>query len=123
MEHLLDWSMNHDAASLSNILVRLTNPEKEIRAAAIEAARQFGSSNAIPALTAAANATDDIREKIECLEAAEFLTLPPLAFSRPPAELQAQMEAQAVARQKELNPLGETAPNPPVEMPASNQQP
>lgn len=115
--------MNHDNTSFSNILVRLTSKDQEIRAAAIEAARQFGSSNAIPALTAAADATDDLREKIECLDAAEFLTLPALPFASPPAGLQEEMEARAIARQKELNPIGETTPNPPVEMPASNQQP
>lgn len=121
VEQLLDWSMNKDSASLSNILVRLISKDQEIRAAATEAARQFGSTSAIPALKTAAAATDDLREKIEYLEAAEFLTLPALPFANPPAGLQEEMEVRALARQKEL--IGETAPNPPVEMPASNHQP
>jgi hypothetical protein len=121
VEQLLEWSMVHEPASLSNILASLTSPEKEIRAAAVEAARQFDSTNAISALKAAANATDDLREKIECLEAAEFLTLPALPFSHPPAELQEQMEAQALARQKELNESREQPPNAPPAMPVPNQ--
>lgn len=121
MNQLLDWSMNKDDASLSNILVRLTSSDKEVRAAAIEAAQQFGSTNAIPALKAAADASDDLREKIEYLEAAELLTLPPLPFNSPPAGLQEEMEAQALARQKELTSSGEQIPDTPA-LPNSGQQ-
>ena len=50
IDRLQQWSMNDDPASLSNILADLTSPEKEIRDAAIEATKEFGSTNAIPAL-------------------------------------------------------------------------
>jgi HEAT repeat protein len=75
--------MNDDPASLSNILADLTNPEKEIRDAAIEAAKQFGSTNAIPTLKAVAANTTDTEEQIALLEAANFLSLPPVDFSQP----------------------------------------
>jgi type IV secretory pathway VirB10-like protein len=78
MGRLQDWSMNSDPASLSNILADLTNSEKDIREAAIEATKQFGSTNAIPALKAAAINSTDTDEQIEMLQAANFLTLPPL---------------------------------------------
>ena len=68
--------MNDDPASLSNILADLTNPEKKIREAATDATKQFGSTNAIPALKAAVETTDDPQEKAAYLEAADFLSLP-----------------------------------------------
>ena len=75
-DRLQQWSMNDDSASLSSILADLTNPEKAIREAAIEAAQQFGSTNAIPTLNAAAANTTDPEEKAALLEAAHFLSLP-----------------------------------------------
>jgi hypothetical protein len=79
-ERLQEWSMNDDPASLSKILADLTSSEKEVRDAAIEATKQFGSTNAIPALKAAANATEDTQEKIALLEAADFLSLPSISL-------------------------------------------
>jgi len=76
INRLEEWSMNNDPASLSNILADLTNSDKEVREAAVDATKQFGSTNAIPALKVAANNTDDLQEKIAMLEAANFLTLP-----------------------------------------------
>jgi len=86
-DRLQQWSMNDDPASLSNILADLTNPEKEIRDAAIEAAKQFGSTNAIPALKAAADHTEDLAEKIDLLKAAEFLTVPAMDLNGPHVDL------------------------------------
>ena len=82
-DRLQQWSMNDDPASLSNILADLTNPEKEIRDAAIEAAKQFGSTDAIPTLKAVAANTTDTEEQIALLEAANFLSLPPVDFRQP----------------------------------------
>jgi HEAT repeat protein len=53
IDRLQDWSMNDDAESLNHIVADLTSPEKEIREAAIEATKQFGSADAISALKAA----------------------------------------------------------------------
>lgn len=109
VERLQELSMNDDAASLSNILAALTNPAKEIREAAIDAAKQFGDTNAIPALKAAADATDDLQEKIAFLEAADFLTISPVEFDGPissptpeQVQLQIQKKAQRDARQQML---------------------
>ena len=103
---LLDWSMNEDPASLSNILADLTNPEKEIRDAAIEATKQFGSSNAIPTLKEVAANTTDTQEQIDLLEAANFLSLPSLVVTPQPAQTMEQMKAAAQqARQAHQNRL------------------
>jgi hypothetical protein len=83
VNRLYELAMNNDPASLSNILTDLRNPHPEIREAAIEATKEFGSTNAIPALLAAAESTDDLQEKIAYLEAAHFLTLPPIDFGTP----------------------------------------
>ena len=105
-DRLLDWSMNDDPASLSNILADLTHPEKEIRDAAIEATKQFGSTNAIPTLKEVAANTTDTGEQIDLLEAANFLTLPSLPLSTQPAQTMEQMKAAAQqARQAHQNRL------------------
>jgi len=99
-DRLQEWSVNDDPASLSNILADLTNSDKEIRVAAIEAAKQFGSADAIPALKAAAETTDDVREKIDYLEAADFLSLPGISDSNvqlplTPEQIQANAQRDA----------------------------
>jgi len=93
-DRLQQWSLNNDRASLSNILADLTNSEKEVREAAIEAAKQLGSTNAIPTLKAVAANTDDTQEKIALLEAADFLALPSISFDRP-ATKRTQQQIQA----------------------------
>jgi hypothetical protein len=75
-ERLAVLAMNSDAESLSNILADLTSPEKEIRMAAIEAAKQFDSTNAIPVLKAMAEQATDLEEANALAEAVEFLELP-----------------------------------------------
>jgi hypothetical protein len=98
VNRLQDWSLNDDPESLSNILADLTNSVKEVREAAIDAAEQFGSTNAIPALKAAAQTTDDLQEKIAYLEAADFLSLPSLPHDSQPAKTLEQMKAEAQAK-------------------------
>lgn len=97
VEQLQDWSRNEDAASLTSILNDLTNSEKEIRVAAVEAAKQFGSRDAIPALKAAATNTEEPHEKVALLDAADFLALPSMS------ELRAQRQSASPAN-SEQNP-------------------
>ena len=104
---LQDWSMNDDAESLNHIVAGLTSPEKEIREAAIEATKQFGSKDAIPALQAAVAGATDIDEKIALLDAADFLALPTLADAGVPTPptpdqlqaIQEQRQRQAARKQ------------------------
>lgn len=65
-----------DPASLQVILGELTNSTRAIRQAALDAAVQFGSREAIPKLKEAADATADPREKVAFLDAADYLELP-----------------------------------------------
>jgi len=117
-DRLQQLSMKDDAASLSNILADLTNPEQDVRAAAIEAAKQFGSTNAIPALQAAADNTEDPQEKRDLLEAAEFISLPSANFmgsgtSTPltPAQQQALANSKAKAQARRDAQLQKRAGN------------
>lgn len=71
--------MSDNPDSLAIILSELNNREPRIRQAALEAATQFGSRDAIPALVDAASRTDDPEEKSSLLKASEFLNLPKLA--------------------------------------------
>jgi hypothetical protein len=99
IDRLNEWSRNSDPQSLSNILADLTSPQKDVREAAIEAAKQFGSTNAIPALKAAAINSTDTDEQIEMLQAANFLTLPPIAITPPtPEQIQAAAQRHAQAQ-------------------------
>ena len=73
---LQDLAMDEDPKSLQIILSELTNRDPEIRQAAVDAAVQFGSRDAIPRLTDAASQTEDAGERAAILEAAEYLKLP-----------------------------------------------
>jgi hypothetical protein len=83
VERLSNWAMNNDPESLSNIVNDLVSPEKDIRVAAINAAKQFESPDAIPALKAAAVAAVNAgngQEAVDMLEAADWLALPTVEF-------------------------------------------
>ena len=126
---LQDLSTQDDPASLSAILNDFTNPEKEVRLAAIEATKQFGSKEAIPTLQASVADATDTDEKIALLEAADFLALPTLAdvggqSPLTPDQLQAlqeQRQRQAARKQFLLQKQGQdqNAPLPP----GQNSQP
>jgi HEAT repeat protein len=73
---LQDLAMDNDPKSLQVILSELTNRDPEIRQAAVDAAVQFGSRDAIPKLTDAASQTDDAVERAQMLQAADYLKLP-----------------------------------------------
>ena len=73
---LSDLGAQDDTASLDAILSELTNRDPDIRKAALDAAIQFGSRDAIPKLTEAASQTDDVHEKTALYNAIEFLQLP-----------------------------------------------
>jgi hypothetical protein len=129
-ERLFEWERNDDPQSLSNILADLTNPEKEIRMAAIEATKQFGSSSAIPTLQQLAQNTADAGEQTALLEAADFLSLTPISDSsvqlpKTPAQVQAeqqkiaQMEAQKQTR-KQQQSAQQQAPPPPTQAGPNN---
>jgi hypothetical protein len=75
---LQDLGMENDAASLDTILSELDNGDPSIRQAAVEAAVQFGSRDAIPRLMKAAAQADDPKDKSAILDAIEFLNLPTL---------------------------------------------
>jgi HEAT repeat protein len=75
---LSDLAMNDDRDSLNSILDELTNRDPEIRTAALEAAKQFGSRDAIPKLMDAVQQMEDPREQVAIIEAIEWLRLPSL---------------------------------------------
>jgi hypothetical protein len=76
---LQDLAMENDSASLNIILSELTNRDREIRSAAIDASVQFGSREAIPALSEAAPQIEDADQKAAIHEAIDYLQLPALS--------------------------------------------
>jgi hypothetical protein len=78
---LMDLAMTDDPESLKTILSEVSNPEGEIRKAAIEATKQFGSTNAIPKLEDAL-ASADPADKQDLREAIDFLKLPSFLAKR-----------------------------------------
>jgi len=126
IERLQDLQMKDDAGSLSNIVADLTSPDKEIREAAIEATKEFGSADAIPSLKAAAASADDVEDQIAYLEAAEFLSLPSIDFSgtaTPPTPEQIQLEqrkAAALLARHQAQVQAQTPQNAPEQNPPDN---
>jgi hypothetical protein len=82
IDKLQELQANDDAQSLHAILADLTNSDKTIRAAAIEATTQFGSRDAIPVLKDLAARTPDPDEKQQLQDAADFLALPSITELR-----------------------------------------
>jgi HEAT repeats len=79
---LQELQTRDDVQSLQAILGELTNSDKTIRQAAIDATTQFGSRDAIPVLKDLAARTPAPDEKAELLDAADFLALPSLTEVR-----------------------------------------
>ena len=73
---LMDLGMSDDPRALKTILSELANPEAEIRQAAIEATKQFGSTDAIPALQSAMTNGVSADDRQDLKDAIEFLKLP-----------------------------------------------
>lgn len=90
-----------DAQSLEIILSELTHKEKAVREEAREAAIQFGSRDAIPRIKEVAAMTEDPYEKVELLEAADFLALPTLGEFR--ARVKQRQALQAAAMTNEVS--------------------
>ena len=78
IDQLQDLGMENDPASLDKILSELNNPEARVREAAVTAAVQFGSRDAIPRLEETLARTEDSSEKSALKEAVDFLKLPTL---------------------------------------------
>jgi hypothetical protein len=75
ISELDDLAMSDDPDSLRQILGELDNPEPQIRAAAVDAAVQFKSAAAIPALQDAETEASDLDEKVHIQKAIDFLNL------------------------------------------------
>jgi hypothetical protein len=118
IDQLDEWSRNNDKQSLSNIVSRLTSPDKEVRAAAIEATKQFGSAEAIPSLKAASESVESLQEKIDYLEAIEFLSLPGMEVTPTTPEEAAKNRARIEAYRQ-----AQTQKNAPAQNPAPPAQP
>jgi hypothetical protein len=76
IEKLFVDAAETEPEALRRILLHLEHEAPEVRRAAVEAAIQFGSRDAIPVLRQAADRASDLREKVFLMEAAEFLELP-----------------------------------------------
>ena len=82
MGELLDLGMTDDPAALKTILSEINNTNQDIRRGAVEAVKQFGSTNAIPQLEEALSSTGTAADKQDLQEAIEFLKLPSFLAKR-----------------------------------------
>jgi HEAT repeats len=83
VNELMSLAMQNDSNSFNVIWSALSDPDKEIRAAALDAVIQFGDHSVTPRLRELAGRTTDTDEKNHILQAADFLDLSPLEFKRP----------------------------------------
>jgi hypothetical protein len=76
-------AMNNDNQSRDEILAEVkNNPDRQIRAAALEAAIQFDDRSVVPPLKAIADQTADPDEKEAILKAIDYINLPSLTEFR-----------------------------------------
>lgn len=75
-DELVKLSWTDDSDSLKRILAELENPEQEIRKAALQAAANFGSRDAVPYLESLVATSTDAEEKISLIQTAEQLKMP-----------------------------------------------
>ena len=73
---LINLGASDDPANLKIILSEMENPEPELRKAALDAAVQFGSKDAIPTLQNEINWATDPQEKVDIQKAIDYLQLP-----------------------------------------------
>ena len=108
IHELNDLAMNNDMASRNEILSEVkNNPDKEIRAAALEAAIQFNDRSVVPPLQEIAQQTQDPEEKASILEAIDYINLPSLT------EYQAAHPENSIPRRTpKIMPPRHTAPPP-----------
>jgi hypothetical protein len=117
-DKLSNWEMGDDPQSLSNILADLNSSEKEIRMAAIQAAAQFESTDAIPVLKAQAANDNDPDEKAASLQAANYLALPTVTFTTENAPMPANLVQQAEQRRADSEAVMQAQ----LQRPAQNSQ-
>ena len=82
IEELQKLGMTDNPESLVMILSELTNHDLRIRNAAVAAAVQFGSRDAIPALQDAISRTENLQEKVDLQNSIDFLKLPSILEAR-----------------------------------------
>jgi response regulator RpfG family c-di-GMP phosphodiesterase len=122
-DKLSNWEMSDDPQSLSNILADLNSPEKEIRMAAIQAAVQFESTNAIPVLKAQAAGDNDPDEKAALLQAADYLALPTVTFTEGNAPMPPDLAQQATQRRADSDTTLQAQLQRSAQNSANNSQP
>lgn len=86
---------NDSTSVIQNLLI---HSDKDGWEEALEKIKESGDSNAIPALKTASEWTTNVEEKIELLEAAEFLSLPRLTFD--PSNIQKISEERTIAEKR-----------------------
>jgi hypothetical protein len=79
ISELQNLGMTDDPNSLAEIESELDNRDQQIQKAAVAAAVQFGSRDAIPALQDAYRHFDDPEQKVNIQKAIDFLELPTMA--------------------------------------------
>ena len=98
---LTQLGSSDDPADLKTILSELNNKTPEIRSAALAAAVQFGSKDAIPALQNEVSWAEDPEEKVAIMNAIKYLQLP--SFDEFQANLATSAAAQPPAEQVQPN--------------------
>jgi|GEM_PF-1039568 len=69
---------------ISSLLDKLSNPEAEVRKAALESLKQLNDTNAVPGLEKVAESIKDPREKVAVLDTIEYIKMPSVTENVPP---------------------------------------
>jgi hypothetical protein len=96
---------NPDDQKLNTVLAALENPEKKVRAAALEDVLTLDNRDAIPRLQQLAANTDSADEKQALLDAADHLALPSLTEYRAEHPSSGKVKPRAAGARKNKNTL------------------
>jgi|ERR1035437_1514149 hypothetical protein len=69
---------------ITALLDKFSNPDVEVRKAALEALRELDDTNAVPGLEKALESTNDPREKVAIMDAIDVIKLPSATANVPP---------------------------------------
>ena len=87
------------------LLAKVTNPEKEVRSAALEALKQLNDTNAVPGLEKAVEAIKDPRAKVDVMDTIDYLKLPNVMPDVQPADLDTNVpDAATINPNMQMNP-------------------
>jgi hypothetical protein len=96
---------SNNSTIISALIDKVTNPEKEVRSAALDALKQLNDTNAVPGLEKAVEAIKDPRAKVDVMDTIDYLKLPNVMPDVQPADVDTNVpDAATINPNMQMNP-------------------